>query len=80
MIYKGTLDAFYPTTNPTDFMQSVQKISTLDIKKIFPGHHSLDISINLVDEINQGFDKIKKEGCLHQDAGVFKFENFAIHI
>ncbi|WP_346846638.1 hypothetical protein [Clostridium sp. UBA871] len=41
-------------------MQSVQKISTLDIKRIFPGHHSLDISVNLVDEINQGFAKIKK--------------------
>ncbi|WP_346962509.1 hypothetical protein [Clostridium sp.] len=61
-------------------MQSVQKISTLDIKRIFPGHHNLDISVNLVNEINQGFSKIKKEGCLHQGAGVFKFENFAIHI
>jgi len=41
-------------------MQSVQKISTLDIKRIFPGHHSLDISVNLVDEINHGFAQIKK--------------------
>ncbi|WP_346937557.1 MBL fold metallo-hydrolase [Clostridium sp.] len=80
LIYKGTLDIFYPTTNPTDFMQSVQKISTLDIKRIFPGHHNLDIKVNLVDEINQGFSKIKKEGCLHQGDGVFKFENFEIHI
>ncbi len=26
LIYKGTLDAFYPTTNPVDFMKSIKKV------------------------------------------------------
>jgi glyoxylase-like metal-dependent hydrolase (beta-lactamase superfamily II) len=45
LIYLGTLQAFYPSTNPIEFKQSIEKIYKFkNITKILPGHNSLNIS------------------------------------
>ena len=80
LIYKGTLDAFYPTTNPVDFMKSIKKVKNLDIEKILPAHYSLNISTDFIEEIEKGFSKIYALGKLKQGNGIFKFPNFNIHI
>lgn len=80
LIYKGCLDAFYPTTNPQQFKESVEKIASLEIKRILPGHHELNISPELVYEIQNAFCKLEKEGNLVQGKGIFNFEKFQIHI
>lgn len=80
LIYKGTLYAFYPTTDPYKFMKSVERVTKLKIKKVLPGHHKLDISVDLVDEIYKGFRKIYDEGLLKQGNGVFEFKEFSIQI
>ncbi len=80
LIYKGILYAFYPTTDPTEFMKSVQKIRELNIEKILPSHHKLHIPIDLINEIDDGFTEIFNSGKLKQGNGIFKFANFQIYI
>lgn len=80
LIYKGTLYAFYPTTDPMEFMKSVKKVRGLDIQKILPAHHTLDISTALINEIDDGFTEIFNSGKLEQGNGIYKFTNFQIHI
>mgnify|MGYP000975235033 CR=1 FL=1 len=80
LVYEGCLDAFYPSTDPALFMSSVGKISALPIKKIFPGHHRLDIPVGFIGEIYSGFKKIQSEGRLKHGGGIFSFEHFQIHI
>ena len=80
LIYQGKLDAFYPTTNPYDFFQSIQKVQQLRIKKILPGHHKLHIPVELIAEIEQGFKELFQAGKLKQGNGIFEFQNFKIHI
>lgn len=80
LIYKGILYAFYPTTDPTEFMKSVQKIRELNIEKILPGHHKLNIPTDLINEIDDGFTEIFNSGKLKQGNGIFKFKNFQIYI
>lgn len=80
LIYEGCLDAFYPTTDPAQFMRSVEKINALPLKKILPGHYRLDIPAGLVGEIYRGFEKIQSEGKLAHGGGKFIFEHFQIHI
>ena len=48
LIYKGSLDAFYPTTDPKLFYQSIRRIRKYNIKKVLPGHHQLDIPVSLI--------------------------------
>lgn len=80
MIYKGILYAFYPSTDPIEFMKSVQKVLKIDIKKILPAHHLLNVPITLINEIDEGFTEIINSGRLKQGNGIFKFKNFQIYI
>ena len=80
LIYRGCLDAFYPTTDPILFMQSVRKIQSLDVKRILPAHHSLSIPVELIDRIEMGFSSLYREGKLRQGNGVFDFGDFQVHV
>ncbi len=80
LVYKGCLDAFYPTTDPQQFYQSVQKIRRYDICRILPGHHQLDIPVSLAADIEAGFSQLEQSGKLKQENGIFSFGNFQIHI
>ena len=80
LVYKGCLDAFYPTTDPQQFYQSVQKICRYKIHRILPGHHQLDIPISLAADIEAGFSQLEQSGKLQQGNGIFSFGNFQIHI
>ena len=80
LIYSGCLDAFYPSTNPIEFMNSVDKIRKLDIQKICPSHHEINIPIGIVNRIYDAFCKIHSQNKLQHGNGIFDFGDFQIHI
>ncbi len=80
LIYKGCLYAFYPTTDPILFYESVRKIQKYKISKVLPGHHQLDIPVSLIDEVEAGFAQIEHNGQLKQGNGLFDFGYFQIQI
>lgn len=80
LIYGGCLDAFYPTTDPQIFGQSVKKIRRLDIARVLPAHHRLDIPVDIIDRIEKAFDSLSNSGKLKQGSGIFDFGDFQIHI
>lgn len=80
LIYQGCLDAFYPTTDPQLFFESVRKIGHLDISRVLPGHHQLNIPVDIIGRIENGFSKLSDEGKLKQGNGLFDFGDFQIHI
>lgn len=80
LIYKGSLDVFYPTTDPKLFYQSIRRIRKYNIKKVLPGHHQLDIPVSLIADIEAGFAQLERAGKLKQGNGLFKFQDFQIHI
>lgn len=80
LVYKGCLDIFYPTTNPTEFYTSIKRIQKIPVKRILPGHHQLDIERELIDKIEAGFSGLEEKGLLKQGTGVFDFGDFQIHI
>lgn len=80
LIYKGCLDAFYPTTDPQLFYRSVKQIQRYQIDKVLPGHHQLDIPVSLIHKIEAGFAQLEEIGKLKQGNGIFDFGDFQIHI
>jgi len=80
LIYKGCLDAFYPTTDPQAFFQSVKRIQKLEISRILPGHHQLEIPVDFIHKIEAGFSTLARENKLAQGQGLFDFGDFQIHI
>ena len=80
LIYRGCLYAFYPTTDPQLFYQSVKRVQKYKIARILPGHHQLNIPVSMIDEIEAAFAQIEKEGKLKQGNGYFEFKDFQIQI
>lgn len=80
LAYAGVLDMFYPTTDPKLFRESVERVRKLPVRRVFPGHHSLNVRPELLQEIGDAFSGLASEGHLHWGAGVFDFGNFALHL
>lgn len=78
LVYKDTLFAYYPSTDPIAYLKSVERIAEIPIKEVFPAHHSLDIKPEIIVSIRDAFRQIKSEGKLHHGSGTFDYGDFAI--
>lgn len=80
LIYRGTLYAFYPSTDPALFLSSVQRIRSLPVRRLLPGHHRLDVEVSLIEKTALAFEHLQKGGQLVQGNGLFAFGDFCIHL
>lgn len=80
LIYKGTLFAFYPTTDPLQFVNSVEKISRLDhISKVLPGHHDLDLNSDVIKEVHAACQDLLQRDLAKHGSGIHQYQHFNIH-
>lgn len=78
LVYKGTLFANYPSTDPQSYLISLEKIAVLPAKRIFPGHHSLDIHPEIVIRMRDAFRALNVEGKLHHGSGTYNYGDWAV--
>jgi len=78
LIYKGILYANYPSTDPQAYLQSVNKVSDYKPARIFPGHHSLDVSAELIERIKNALQKLDGDNLLCHGSGRFDFDDWSI--
>lgn len=78
LVYKGTLFAYYPSTNPEDYLKSLEKISQLPVERVFPGHHSLDVQPEILIRMRNAFRRLEEEGKLQHSSGTFDYEDWAV--
>lgn len=80
LLYAGCLDAFYPTTDPQQFARSVEKVRTLPVRRILPGHHRLDLPTDFAARVGDAWQSLARRGLLYQGSGRFSFDGFQIHL
>ena len=78
LIYKGTLFANYESTDPEKYLESVQKIAKLSVKRVFPAHHSMEIPTEMISDVNKNLMDLKKQGKLFHGNGLFEFDQWSI--
>ena len=78
LVYKDTLFAYYPSTDPQAYLTSLEKIAKLPVKKVFPAHHSLDIQPEILIRMRDAFRQLNADGKLHHDSGVFDYGDWAV--
>lgn len=79
LIYYGCLDAFYPSTDPVFYYRSVKRIAGLSVSRLFPAHHRIPDSTNLITDAEKAFDYLSAQGRLAHGAGIFDFGEFKVH-
>ena len=80
LLYCGCLDAFYPSTDPVQFWQSVRRVRRLAPRRILPGHHRLDLPPDFADRVEAAFSDLASGGKLRRGSGRFSFGDFQIHL
>lgn len=78
LVYKDTLFAFFPSTDPEAYLNSLKRISALQVKQVFPAHHTLDIQPEILGRMRDAFHQLKAEGKLHHGSGTYDYGDWAI--
>lgn len=78
LVYKDTLYAYYPSTDPEAYLNSLEKIAALNVLNVFPAHHTLDIQPEIIIRMRNTFRDLKKEGRLHHGSGTIDYGDWAV--
>ena len=78
LIYKGLLYANYPSTDPQAYLKSVEKISAYTPTKIFPAHHSLDIPVEYIAQVQNALRALNDRHLLCHGSGKFDYGDWSI--
>ena len=78
LVYKDTLFAYYPSTDPEAYLASLEKVAGLDVERVFPAHHSLEIQPEILFRMRDAFRELKAGGLLRHGSGVFDYGDWAV--
>ena len=78
LIYRGVLYANYPSTDPQAYLRSIEKILAYTPAQIFPAHHSLDISTELITHIHTALQTLRARNLLCHGSGRFNYGDWSI--
>lgn len=80
LIYKGTLFACYPSTDPAAYLRSLEIVADLPSERLFPAHHSLDIQPEIATGMRDAFRELQAAGELRHGAGTFHYGDWAVRL
>ncbi len=81
LLYQGTLYAFYPSTDPTAFAESIFRLNSLPgLTKLLPGHNELSISLDLLPHAATAFRQLHQAGKLCHGSGTHEFGSLKIKL
>lgn len=78
LAYKGTLFANYPSTDPENYLHSLERVAELPVRRVLPGHHSLDIGPDILPRMRDALRLLERAGKLRHGSGTFTYEDWAI--
>ena len=78
LVYKDTLFAYYPSTDPAAYLVSLERVAALPVRRVFPGHHSLDIRPEILARMRDAFRALDAQGKLHHGSGTFRYGDWAV--
>lgn len=78
LVYKDTLFAYYPSTDPTAYLKSLKAIAALNASRVFPAHHSLDIAPEIIVRMRDALSELERRGKLRLGSGTFDYGDWAI--
>ena len=78
LVYKDTLTAWFPSTDPKAYLKSLETVSELPAKRVFPAHHSLDIQPELLTRMRKAFRELKANGKLHHGSGTCDYGAWSV--
>lgn len=80
LVYLGTLFAHYPSTDPAAYLDSLERVAALPVRRVFPGHHSLKLPPEILTQMRDAFRQLNAEGRLCHGSGVLEYDGWAVRL
>lgn len=80
LVYRGTLFACYPSTDPEEYLSSLERTACLPMERLLPAHHALDIRPELLGRVRDAFRGLKEQGKLRHGGGTFDYGDWAVRL
>ena len=80
LVYRGELLAFFPSTDPAGYLQSLERIAALPVERVLPGHHDPDPPPEIVPRMRDAFRRLRDRGQLRHGAGTFRFGDWSVRL
>lgn len=78
LVYKDTLTAWFPSTDPEAYLKSIETVAALPVKEVFPAHHSLDIQPEILIRMQEAFRELKANEKLHHGSGTYDYGDWSV--
>ncbi|GGA80740.1 MBL fold metallo-hydrolase [Ornithinibacillus halotolerans] len=79
LFYVGTpIYAFYPTTDPEALLNSLERISLLQVSRIFGAHNTVGIDPSILWEVQDAVYELRRKDVVRHGTGVHQFKSFSI--
>lgn len=78
LVYQGTLYANFQCTDPQAYLQSLEKTAALPVKRLLPGHHTLDIQPGIILRMRDAFRQLNAAGKLHHGSGRMNYGDWSV--
>ena len=78
LVYKDTLFAYYPSTDPQAYLKSLERIAALPVGRVFPAHHTLDIQPEILPRMRDALRRLNEDGNLRHGSGTFDYGDWSI--
>ncbi|MUK88913.1 MBL fold metallo-hydrolase [Ornithinibacillus sp. L9] len=80
LFYTGTpIYAFYPTTDPEDLVNSLERISYLEgVQKIYGSHNQLGIDPIILFEVLEAVYELRSKNVVRHGTGIHHFKSFSV--
>ncbi|MGE6378835.1 MBL fold metallo-hydrolase [Peribacillus muralis] len=81
LLYSDTpIYEFYPSTNPVDLVNSLERIAKIKkVSKIFGSHNQLGLVSNIQEEVLKGTQYLKDNDLIRHGTGIHTFKGFSVH-
>ena len=80
LIYIGVLFAYFPSTDPIAYMNSIRRLLPLSVNRILPAHHDLCVPLSIIEDMDKAFTELYKSGKLKHGSGTFSYPDFGIKL
>lgn len=71
--------AFYPSTSPSDLVDSWERLTSIpNVKKIFGSHYTLGMDPVVLDEVKEAIEYLRTHQLVKFGTGIHSFQNFSV--
>lgn len=80
LLYTGApVYAFYPTTDPVDLVNSLERIANLtDVNKVFGSHNQLGLETGIFEDAKAAVKELREKDVIRHGTGIHTFGRFSV--